>query len=188
MRAVTSEDILKRVGATTEAALQWLAEAPMGNVCFRPKGDQGYSRTIFHSFGNVANTKVFLTPGQTHVSVGFLDLGGLAASCVAMEDLLADGGMGVLRWVGYEASAYCVAKTEVVAEMMRTRASTDDILQVCTLSDVCQHHPIYCRSWCSQRLRSGAPQHIYPCNYMFYAASDTRKAPSLEKPIPSCLS
>jgi hypothetical protein len=47
----------------------------------------------------------------------------------------------VLRWVGYEASAYSVAKTEVVAEMMRSGAAADHILQVSTLPSMGTSHP-----------------------------------------------
>jgi hypothetical protein len=132
--------LLTRLGSAAQHALVWLRTAPLGHVHFHAKDQsQSYARTAaltgFHSFGTVAGRKEVLTPGETHVSVGFLDLGGLAAACVAGWDEADGGNMegGVLQWVGYEASPYCVAKTEVVAEMMRGGVATDHILQVCTL-------------------------------------------------------
>jgi hypothetical protein len=88
-----------------------------------------------------------LTPGTTHVAVGFVDLGSLAASCRANELRQASsnsssssssasaGGDGSsssppLRWVGYEVSVFAVAKALVLLQMMRQVADTDCILQV----------------------------------------------------------
>lgn len=41
-----------------------------------------------------------------------------------------------LRWVGYEASAYAVAKAEVLLEMLRQGAETDAVLQVGVLLEL----------------------------------------------------
>lgn len=81
-------------------------------------------------------------------------MGGLAAACELLPArggdalrmaLLAEAHSGSfsgsrilqpLRWVGYELSAYCVAKTLVILEMMEQGAAVDDILQV-TVAAVC---------------------------------------------------
>ncbi|GFR47524.1 hypothetical protein Agub_g9242 [Astrephomene gubernaculifera] len=96
---------------------------------------------------------------RTHVAVGFGDLGSLAAAVglpewdpqveAAVREVVeaarsgaAGGGGGgsssspaapqLLRWVGYEASAYTVAKTLVLERMLRSGgpAATDYVLQV----------------------------------------------------------
>ena len=64
--------------------------------------------------------------GTTHVAVGFVDLGALSAYRIEQDVM-----PGPLRWVGYEASPYAVAKTLVVAQMLRSGAPVDDIVQVC---------------------------------------------------------
>jgi hypothetical protein len=74
--------------------------------------------------------------GTTHVAIGFVDLGGLAASSQLLE-VAANSPAGSsrtrkqLRWVGYEMSAVCVAKTLVLLEMMQgTASNVDQVLQV----------------------------------------------------------
>lgn len=89
------------------------------------------------------------------MAIGFVDLGGLAAACELLpardpealrmallgEACTAAGGsfsgsssssriLQPLRWVGYEMSAYSVAKTLVILEMMEQGAAVNDTLQV----------------------------------------------------------
>ena len=113
----------------------------MESVSFRPR--RPYNSTTLHSFTNTApGGREALTAGTTHVAIGFLDLGSLA-SAVSLWDkdgvvgpAAEEGGGGAaaagqpLRWVGYDASPYAVAKTLVVAEMMRQGAATDAVVQV----------------------------------------------------------
>lgn len=103
---------------------------------------------ILHSFSNAPARKEVLTPGTTHVAVGFLDLGNL---CTAMQLWSADSGQPSaaeaasasssnensrtsspepLRWVGFDMSSYCVAKSTVVSKMLTLQADVDAILQV----------------------------------------------------------
>jgi hypothetical protein len=114
----------------------------------------------WQSFVNAPSRTEILEPGTTHVAIGFVDLGGLAAACemlTAREPELADVadfaaaysgsssssrqgnwmeglrrqlGVEPLRWVGYEMSAYCVSKTLVVLQMVEQGAAVDEILQV----------------------------------------------------------
>jgi hypothetical protein len=125
---------------------------------FKERG--AYAAGNYQSFTNVAARAELLTPGTTHVAVGFVDLGSLAASCRAIELRQAissssarhhssgssssssasaggssssvEGGSSSspLRWVGYEVSAFAVAKALVLLQMMRQAADTDCILQV----------------------------------------------------------
>lgn len=139
----------------------------------------------WQSFVNAPSRTEILSPGTTHVAIGFVDLGGLAAACEVMaarEPLLAQlaqlganlaagsstsgsgsntrsgsgggsssssksltpqelqeqflqslsskTGLKPLRWVGYEQSAYCVAKTLVLLQMVEQGAAVDGVLQV----------------------------------------------------------
>jgi hypothetical protein len=129
----------------------------------------------WQSFVNAPSRTEMLSFGSTHVAIGFVDLGGLAAACTMMAarepimEEIADlgltsagtssssgssGGSGrtggssgsvkaqflqnllgkirskPLCWVGYEQSAYCVAKTLVVLQMVEQGATVDELLQV----------------------------------------------------------
>ena len=68
------------------------------------------------NFCNQPPGKLALRRGTTHVAVGFCDLSELL-SC----DLTGDEGgrAGPLQWVGVEVSNFCVAKTQVLVEMLR---------------------------------------------------------------------
>jgi hypothetical protein len=59
------------------------------------------------------------------VSIGFVDLGFLREAVFVPQR-----GAGTTRWVGYEASPYCVAKSIVIATMLQHRAPVDAVLQV----------------------------------------------------------
>jgi hypothetical protein len=99
-----------------EALVEWWRSAPRGHIC-RMFSSNGYASTVHHSFSNVAHRSEALTWDKTHVAVGFVDLGGLLFANMVGERAAAEGS---LRWVGYEQSAYAVAKTLVITEMMRT--------------------------------------------------------------------
>ena len=93
-----------------------------------------------------------MTPGTTHVAVGFVDLSQLAAAVVRWDEegyseafkgqqqqqqgqqqgpgLVAGEQVRPLKWVGYECSAPSVAKTLVIAEMMRQGAAEEEVMQV----------------------------------------------------------
>lgn len=86
-----------------------------------------YSAGNFQSWSNVAARPEVLTRGTTHVAIGFVDLGDLAAACQVMPSSSSNE---PLRWVGFEMSPYAVAKAMVVLAMMRQAADTDAILQV----------------------------------------------------------
>lgn len=77
-------------------------------------------------------TQEVLTPGTTHVAVGFVDLGTLLFCILkgsAGDDEAEARPPAPLRWVGVEMSPYCVAKTLVVEQLIRSGAPTRDILQ-----------------------------------------------------------
>lgn len=86
-------------------------KAEAGDVFLTPRGQ--YNGTIVHSFGNASSTEDSLMGGTTHVAVGFLDLGQLSSARVQPAIEQGPAGDGTLRWVGYDSSAYSVAKTHV---------------------------------------------------------------------------
>ena len=68
-----------------------------------------YIPFIRHSFSNQAYRKELLTRGRTHVAIGFVDLG------VLLTCELTKSGLGApVKFVGFDCSAYAVAKTLVV--------------------------------------------------------------------------
>jgi hypothetical protein len=113
---------LKRLGAIDKPTLRWWAEARSGDVRFlrehlsdamlQDVRRMGYHDGC-HSFSNDISVPQVLTLGTTHVAVGFVDLGVLSTGTLA-----GDQQDGPLRFVGYDQSAPCVAKTIVLARMM----------------------------------------------------------------------
>eukprot|EP01034_Spumella_vulgaris_P023120 gene23120-29313_t len=111
-------------GNITEKLKEFSCTAQMGDVFFEDSL-ASYDHSLLQSMSNATTRAQFFSWGDTHVAVGFVDLGSLFH---AMFDNYPDS--GALKWVGYEASAYCVAKTRVVAEMMRIGADVTSVLQV----------------------------------------------------------
>ena len=92
--------------------LEWLHSAKEGDVHFLPRGL--YHPGLLHSFGNAPSTRHILARGTTHVAVGFLDLGSL--SCADVRDDQGPAGCNgeaPLLWIGYDCSAYSIAKTSL---------------------------------------------------------------------------
>lgn len=71
--------------------------------------------------------------GTTHVAVGFLDLSTLCTGVAGWGDEVETQPSSQkerLRWVGVDSSPGCVAQALVVAQMLRSGAAVDQILQV----------------------------------------------------------
>ena len=71
---------------------------------------------VTHSFTNQAYRQEILTTGKVHVAVGFVDLG------VLLVAKLNPAAAGPVHFVGYDLSAYAVAKTAVIWEIARSIA------------------------------------------------------------------
>ncbi|CAK4506797.1 unnamed protein product [Aphanomyces euteiches] len=111
------EWIVKRVNSVSIAALMWFSHAPLGDV--RQVEEHIYSPTLHHSYTNALPPLVSFD--RVHVAVGYVDLSMLFTA----TNLTAP-----LRWIGYEASVYSVAKTLVLRRMLLDEAAVDCILQV----------------------------------------------------------
>lgn len=76
--------------------------------------------------------------GRVVVSIGEADLGGLAMAAKIAEGSLADPGSDVpAAWVGFELSAYSVAKSKVLLQMMRAGDDIEHVLQVRRVRRIC---------------------------------------------------
>ncbi|CAE7567241.1 RPAP3, partial [Symbiodinium pilosum] len=89
---------------------------------------QRYSELIRSSFCNHACRRDILHKGTTHVAVGFNDLG-ILLSCDLREEP-SKNVLGPLRFVGLDSSAFSVAKSKVIAEMLKRSVPLDHCLQV----------------------------------------------------------
>jgi hypothetical protein len=87
----------------------------IGNECFYPD-------IIRHNFANMPYKKEIVTAGTTHVAVGFVDLSFLFAAQIA------NAGAGPFRFVGYERSAFCVAKTMVIWDILRSPVEDEALI------------------------------------------------------------
>ena len=121
--------LLRRMnaGGDFETIRSWFQRASFGEINLTLKNRQLYDPRVLHSFANVPNRcEENLTAGKTTVSIGFVDLG------LLREATLLDyhSSNQPLKWVGYEATAYCVAKTAAIIGMLQLKSSVDCILQV----------------------------------------------------------
>jgi hypothetical protein len=127
---VTTGDLAKRLRSHDEADLRWLLLAADGDV--RAARVWPYADELHHSFSNAAVRPTVMAAGRTHVAVGFVDLASLSASIAVSGygEEEASAASSPTLWVGYEQSAYAVAKTAAIVAMMQRGASDDDVLQV----------------------------------------------------------
>ena len=112
-------EVLKRLSGNIR--VDWYANPArrFGDVCppvldlmgFMPP----YDPKISHGFSNQAYRREKLVKGTVHVAAGFVDLGILLAADL---DASSSHHRGPLRFVGFERSAYAVAKTLVIWEMI----------------------------------------------------------------------
>lgn len=127
-------DMYKRWGGgvMNDAAFQkWYNQAGPGSTFLDPGVcvplNHIYIPGLLQAFSNSPNRPEKLVLGKVHVAVGFVDLGSLLWGDLVRED---EGDLSPLRWVGYELSAYCTAKTLIIAEMLTDDCPTTAILQV----------------------------------------------------------
>lgn len=85
-----------------------------------------YDFPIQQQFSNACNRPEEMPAGQTHVAVGFVDLGSLIWTKISGDTTVHQP----TQWIGYEASAFSVTKTLVLSEMLRDGSSAEAILQV----------------------------------------------------------
>lgn len=122
--------LLKRLNAYSnfDGITSWFGRAQVGEINLNLNNKTIYDPRVLHGFANNPNRREELIAGTTVVSVGFTDLG------VLREATLIDSRASLVslptRWVGYEASAYCVAKTAIIIGMLNLDANVDCILQV----------------------------------------------------------
>ena len=122
---IDPKDYFKRIGTFDDRVHKWFSKADKGQIC--PfEHESIYDPRVLHSFANEACHSIILTPGTTHVAVGFTDLG-LFHSANFNKPISKEK---PLKWIGYESSAYCVAKTAVIVAMLSLGASSEHVLQV----------------------------------------------------------
>jgi hypothetical protein len=136
--AFSDFDLLRRLGGNFPETLEWYRKGVMGSI---NEADVvfPYDPTILHSFSNEISRSEILTAGTTHIAVGFTDLS-LLNSARFQEGL---SEKKTLQWIGYEASAYCCAKTAIIATMISLNMPSNHILQVW-----------YSASWSNESLKS----------------------------------
>eukprot|EP00808_Paulinella_micropora_P002023 g43524.t1 len=135
------ERLLLAAGTSEEQKrdrLVWWSKAQIGSIRERPKHKPDKKRTCYdfaktaspttcYDFANTASPMYDLRLGTMHVAVGFVDLAMLTQASFQTNN----NQPGPLRWVGYEANPFNVAKTLVIAEMLSYPAATPvNVLQV----------------------------------------------------------
>jgi tetratricopeptide (TPR) repeat protein len=127
---VSKGEAAKRLHSFEKDDLMWLLHGAeeVGDV--RDFNPSPYESGLHHSFNNASLPSLVLLPGKTHVGVGFTDLAVLSASIAGSGH--GDGGeqSDPMRWIGYEVSAYAVAKTAAIVAMMQHGVPVDAMPQV----------------------------------------------------------
>lgn len=121
-------ETIRRLGSNLPQTLMWyeLAKRNQARDINTSIKSIAYDPRMLHSYSNQLVKAEILTPGSTHVAVGFTDLS-MFFTARFLEELSEER---PLKWVGYEAAAYSVAKFAVVVAMMEMNAEVDQILQV----------------------------------------------------------
>ena len=125
-------DLMKRANGVPDR-LKWLmSPGKVGDIC--PEGighreNVRYPTFLRQSFSNQAYRREMLHRGTVHVAVGFVDLGVLLSCTLGDAPANATRG-GPLQFVGVELSAYAVAKSLAVWQMIKLASSADAVLQV----------------------------------------------------------
>ena len=117
------EELEDRLGIVNSSTKSWFMtgmEEFNPNPAYSP-----YPHDLHRSFGNSPWLKFNFEHNSTHVAIGFVDLGMFLAA-----KFTGDAGKGPVRWIGYDQSAYVVAKTLVILEMFKQSAPDDDVFQV----------------------------------------------------------
>jgi hypothetical protein len=94
---------------------------------FTKKTKYSYRSNSVQSFSNTPKRSLSLDQGKVHVAVGFVDLDLLLRARIAQSK---DSIEKSNKFIGYEASAYAVAKTNVIKEMMMGKAPIRSIIEV----------------------------------------------------------
>ena len=118
-------DYFERIGNNCSHTVEWYSNSHPGDINTRPVLMECDSIEL-QSFSYEINRSEILTPGTTHVVIGFTDLGFFHTAKFNPE-LTPEK---PLKWFGYEASAYCCAKTAIITTMMMMNAPSDHVLQV----------------------------------------------------------
>ena len=118
-------DYFQRLGNNLPETIDWYEKSKDGDINIHPISVQ-YNPTVLHSFSNEIIKSQVLTPGTTYVAIGFTDLGLFHTAKFNAEF----SSERPFKWFGYEASAYCCAKTAIITSMMMMNASSDHVLQV----------------------------------------------------------
>ena len=117
-------ELIRRLSDNHPDTLAWYTKGVRGSI------NEGYfyapyDPRVLHSYTNVPAGCEILSD-NVHVAVGFTDLS------VFFNTEYSDKWTkkNPLKWVGYEASAYCVAKTAIIVAMLEIGEGVDAVVQV----------------------------------------------------------
>ncbi|GIQ85819.1 hypothetical protein KIPB_007553 [Kipferlia bialata] len=112
-------DLMKRLNGNWN--LDWYLEAKIGDVCTKsPSMPQSYNAYTRHNFSNQVYPCDVMYWGTSHVAVGFVDLGPLLMAEIRTVGGEEERETDPLTYVGYELSAYAVAKSSVIWHLLQT--------------------------------------------------------------------
>lgn len=103
----------------------WWASSKIGDVKVQERRFP-YDINSIMSYSNAYPQSMNLEYGRTHVGVGFVDLGVLLTA-----RFHGNISSGPAHFVGYDMSAYAVAKSLLLLHMMKRGESVDSIVQAC---------------------------------------------------------
>ena len=119
-----AKDIIRRIRSTDEDKVNWYLSPREPGDIYTNRVAPAYTGTVRHNYSNQTYRSEVLQQGSTHVAIGFVDLGILLVAELRPPD--DPGNRDPLRFVGVERSAFCVAKTYVIWELIRECAGRSE--------------------------------------------------------------
>lgn len=125
----------------TAGRLTHLKDVPQGSVRFAKRTGVRGSTNSLMSFSDTCQHALPIPAHSMHVGVNFVDLGVLAETLIAHQQLNEEETSNthpidsssrpdILQWVGIESSSFCCAKTLVIMQMFRRGAAAGNVVQV----------------------------------------------------------
>jgi hypothetical protein len=129
------KDYVKRLATNHTAKLGWyLSDRAEGDI-YTNQQDHGYARSVRHNYSNQVYRGLVFRQGSTHVAVGFVDLGILMSSRLTQDN---NRNGQQLRFIVVERSAFTVAKTHVIWELIRECASVPERQNIGLVNSIVQ--------------------------------------------------
>mmetsp|Transcript_13818 Transcript_13818/g.20851 ORF Transcript_13818/g.20851 Transcript_13818/m.20851 type:complete len:1038 (+) Transcript_13818:37-3150(+) len=130
MGNLSPRDVIKRLHGKGRVNWYFSQRRKLGDICpvfyegCRTRSNK-YTTAVTANFSNSLRKQQVLYGGTVHCAIGFVDLG-----CLMRASIQESKTGQPLRFIGYDTSAYCVALSLIVWEMIKSSAPAESVCQV----------------------------------------------------------